>query len=163
MADPNCCEVAWDYSVGFTPIRKQHERACWDSDQLPGFSYKISTQVWGGKYLLFIVPSRVLPSITNERVNTYIMDEKAIYCSTVRLYFYKPQASENMAQECNIHPYCLLTHQITDLLYTTQILVAPRRQTILHMRGTKVVVACNLSALFLALDATSTSVPKTIS
>ena len=34
------------------------------------------------------------------------------YCISVRPYFYEPQASENTAQECNIQPYCLLTHQI---------------------------------------------------
>ena len=34
------------------------------------------------------------------------------YCTSVRLYFHEPQASENTAQECNIQPYCLLNHQI---------------------------------------------------
>ena len=46
------------------------------------------------------------------------------YCTSVRSYFHELQASENTAQECNIQPYCPLTHQIIDLLYTT---VAPRR------------------------------------
>ena len=40
------------------------------------------------------------------------------YCTSVWPYFHEPQASENTAQECNIQPYCLLTH-------TTVILVAP--------------------------------------
>ena len=34
------------------------------------------------------------------------------YCISVQPYFYELQASENTAQECNIQPYCLLTHQI---------------------------------------------------
>ena len=44
-------------------------------------------------------------------------------------YFHEPQVSENTAQECNIQPFCLLNHQIGDLLYTTLILVASRKQT----------------------------------
>ena len=43
------------------------------------------------------------------------------YCTSVRSYFHEPQASENTAEECNIQPYCPLTHQIIDLLYTTVI------------------------------------------
>ena len=46
------------------------------------------------------------------------------YCTSMRLYFHEPQASENTAQGCNIQPYC---HQIIDLLYTTLILVASRK------------------------------------
>ena len=49
------------------------------------------------------------------------------YCTSVRPYFHELQASENTAQECNIQPYFLLTHQIIDLLYTE--LAVPRRQT----------------------------------
>ena len=44
------------------------------------------------------------------------------YRTSVRLYFYEPQASENTAQVCHIQPYCLLNHQIIDVLYTTVIL-----------------------------------------
>ena len=36
------------------------------------------------------------------------------YCTSVWPYFHEPQASENTAQECNIQPYCLLTHQLSD-------------------------------------------------
>ena len=44
------------------------------------------------------------------------------YCTSVRLYFHEPQASENTtAHSCNIQPYFPLTHQIIDLLYTTVI------------------------------------------
>ena len=50
------------------------------------------------------------------------------YCTSAQLYFHVPQASENTAQECNIKPYYLLNHQIIDLLYTTLILVASRKQ-----------------------------------
>ena len=32
------------------------------------------------------------------------------YCTSMRPYFHEPQASENTTQECNIQPYCLLTH-----------------------------------------------------
>ena len=58
------------------------------------------------------------------------------YCTSVWPYFHEPQASENTAQECNIQPYYLLTHQI------------------------KVVAACIFNellaaGLFLALDGTS--------
>ena len=42
------------------------------------------------------------------------------YCTLV-LYFHSPAAHENTAQECNILSYCLLRHQIIDLLYTTVI------------------------------------------
>ena len=52
------------------------------------------------------------------------------YCTSVRLYFHEPQASENTAQECNIQPYCLLSHQIIDLLYTS---VLPVIKVIVHM------------------------------
>ena len=51
------------------------------------------------------------------------------YSTSVRPYFHELQASENTAQECNIQPYYLLNHQIIDLLYTTLILVASRKQT----------------------------------
>ena len=34
------------------------------------------------------------------------------YCTSVRSYFHSPAARENTAQECNIQPYCPLTHQI---------------------------------------------------
>ena len=34
------------------------------------------------------------------------------YCMSVQPYFHELQASENTAQESNIQPYYLLTHQI---------------------------------------------------
>ena len=82
------------------------------------------------------------------------------YCTSVRPYFHEPQASENTAQECNIQPYYLLNHQIIDLLYTTLILVASRKQIAIGMRGSKVVSACIFNklqavGLFLAFDGTS--------
>ena len=52
----------------------------------------------------------------------YLMGEKAIWLDIAQVcghIFHKPQVSENTAQECNIQPYCLLPHQIIDLLYTT--------------------------------------------
>ena len=49
------------------------------------------------------------------------------YATSVRPYFHLPAAHENTAAHlCNIQPYCLLNHQIIDLLYTTLILVASR-------------------------------------
>ena len=55
----------------------------------------------------------------------YLIGKKVVWvdiaCTSVRPYFYEPQASENTAQECNIQPYYLLNHQI---IYTTLILVA---------------------------------------
>ena len=54
------------------------------------------------------------------------------YCTSVRQYFHKLQASE---YECNIQPYCLLNHQIIYLLYTTLILVASRKEQLLRMRS----------------------------
>ena len=79
----------------------------------------------------------------------------------MRPYFHDPQASENIAQECNIQPYYLLNHQIIDLLYTTLIFVASRNRQLLHKRGSKVIAACMFNehqavGLFLAFDGTST-------
>ena len=34
------------------------------------------------------------------------------YCMSVWPYLHELQVSENTAQECNVQPYCLLTHQI---------------------------------------------------
>ena len=42
------------------------------------------------------------------------------YCTSVRLYFHEPQASEITAHSPH-QPYYLLNHQIIDLLYTTLI------------------------------------------
>ena len=80
------------------------------------------------------------------------------YCTLV-LYFHSPAARETTATHlCNIQPYCLLTHQVTDLSYTT--LTLEDRQ-LWRMRGTKVVAVCifnelQTAGLFLALDGTST-------
>ena len=60
--------------------------------------------------------------IKSARNGAKLMLEKAIWllfgwilheCVSI---FHKPQASENTTQECNIQPYCLLNHQIIDLL-----------------------------------------------
>ena len=82
------------------------------------------------------------------------------YCTSVQPYFHKPQASENTAQECNIQPYYLLTHQIIDLLYTTLIQQHLKDRQLLCKHNTKVVAACIFNklpaaGLFLALDGTS--------
>ena len=80
------------------------------------------------------------------------------YCTSVRPYFHEPQVSENTAQECNIQPYCFLTHQIIDLLYTTLI---QRRQTATAHAQYKGRAACifnelQAAGLFIAWDGTST-------
>ena len=82
------------------------------------------------------------------------------YCASVLPYFYESQASENTAQECNIQPYCLLTHQIIDVLYTTLIQQHLEDRQLLHMCSTKVVAVCRFNelqaaGLFQALDGTS--------
>ena len=82
------------------------------------------------------------------------------YCMSMRPYFHEPQASENTAQECNIQPYCLLTHQIIDSLYTTLSQQDLEDRQLLRMCSTKVVAACifnklQAAGLFLALDDTS--------
>ena len=82
------------------------------------------------------------------------------YCMSVRPYFREPQVSENTAQECNIQPYCLLTHQILDLLYTTVLQQEQKSRQLLRMRSTKVVATCIFNelqgaGLFQALDGTS--------
>ena len=71
------------------------------------------------------------------------------YCTSVRPYFHEPQASENTAQECNIQPYCLLTHQIIDLLYTTLIQQHLEDRQLLRMRSAKVVVHAYLMSVML--------------
>ena len=67
--------------------------------------------------------------IFNEVTNSLVMQNwiqtnprnsmKLQQCTSVRPYFHEPQVSENTAQECYIQPCCLLTHQIIDLLYTS--------------------------------------------
>ena len=47
------------------------------------------------------------------------------YCTSVRSYFYELQASENTAQECNIQPYCPLTHQIIYMYMAVSVWVWP--------------------------------------
>ena len=90
-------------------------------------------------------------------------------CAAIFSRAAEPQASENTAQECNIQPYCLFTHQIIDLLYTTVILVAPGRDIqLVRMRSRKVVAACifnelQAAGLFLALDGTSTCIDPSTS
>ena len=76
------------------------------------------------------------------------------YCASVQPYFYEPQASENTA-------YCLLTHQIIDVLYTTLKQQHLEDRQLLCMCSTKVVAACifnelQAAGLFLALDGTNT-------
>ena len=90
------------------------------------------------------------------------------YCTSVWLYFHKPQASENTAQECNIQPYCLLTHQIIDLSYTTLIYQHLQHRQLLRMRSTKVIATCIFNellaaGLFPALDSTSLRINPSIS
>ena len=100
------------------------------------------------------------------------MGEKAIWLdiarASVRLYFHEPQASESTTQECNIQPYCLLTHQIIDLLYTTPIKQHLQHRQLLRMRSTKVIATCMFNellaaGLFPALDSTSLCTDPSIS
>ena len=77
------------------------------------------------------------------------------YCTSVHSYFYSPAARETTAQECNIQPYYLLSHQIIDLLYTTLIL-----RVYSSMCSSKVVAVCIFNklqavGLFLAFDGAS--------
>ena len=87
---------------------------------------------------------------------------------SVRPYFYEPQASENTAQECNIQPYCLLTNQIIDVLYTTLIQQHLEDRQLLCMCSTMVVAACifnklQAAGLFLAQDSTNTHIDPSTS
>ena len=91
------------------------------------------------------------------------------YCTSVRPYFHEPQASENTAtHSCNIQPYCLLTHQIIDLLHTTLILQHLQHRQLLRMRSTKVIATCIFNkplaaGLFPTLDGTSLRTDPSIS
>ena len=77
--------------------------------------------------------------------------------------------SENTAaHSCNIQPYCLLTHQIRDVLYTTLSLQHLEDGQLLRMRSRKVVATCIFNellaaGLFLALDGTSTRIDPSTS
>jgi len=43
------------------------------------------------------------------------------YCTSVYKYFPEPQARENTAPKCNIHPYHPLIQVISCLLHTSQL------------------------------------------
>ena len=54
-------------------------------------------------------------------------------CTSVWPYFHELHARESIAQECNIQPYCILGRH---KLYTTLVLVAPRRFAMQRMSWT---------------------------